>query len=93
MSDVPVMTRQLWHVTDAQWVDTDPEVDVIAVALQCNGKNYVVACSGPKAMQSDEFIPAIRAAAAALLRENGGDITVINRDAGSTFDTGDQRAN
>lgn len=92
MSAVPVMTRQLWKVLDAQWVDTDHDCDVITVTLRSNGKEYVVACSGPKAMKSDEFIPAIRAAAAALLESSGGDITVVNRDSGGTFDTGDQRA-
>lgn len=89
-----VTTRTLWRVLDAQWIDKDPDGDVITVTLQAAGKDYVVTCSGPKGMRSDEFIPAVRAAEVALdVIANGGDITVVNSDSDATFYTGDQRAN
>ena len=90
MSDVP--TRTLWRVLDAKWIDTDPDVSVITIVLQANGKEYVVACSGPKGMKSDEFTSAVQAVATTLIRANGGRIAVADPDT-VAFDTGDQRAN
>jgi hypothetical protein len=93
MSDVK--TRSLWQVLDAQWIDTDPECDVIAVALRGNGTEYTITCAGPRGMKSNEFITALRAGTAALIRTVGGDMSIVGgadpKDA--TFDTGDQRAN
>jgi hypothetical protein len=88
-------TRTAWAVLGAKWVDTDPECDVIAVELQANGKNYAVVCSGPKNMKSTEFISAMYAAAAGLVRASGnelGSLKVVD-DKNAQFDTGDQRAN
>jgi hypothetical protein len=92
MSDTPVKTRTMWRLLNAQWVDNDPVCDCIALTLQSAGKEYVVVCSGPKDMKPNEFIPAIRAASAALLAVTGGKLTDVVGD-DSTFDTGDQRAN
>jgi hypothetical protein len=89
MSRVP--TRTLWRVLDANWIDEDPDVSVISVVLQANGKEYVVVCSGPKGMLSDEFTSAIQAAATTLIRANGGSIEVADPQM-DMFDTGDQRA-
>lgn len=84
-----------WTVLDAKWVDTDSASDAITVSLQANGKHYAVACSGPKGMRSDEFISALRAGTAAIIRAAGGDMAAVGcgtiEDA--KFDTGDQRAN
>lgn len=81
----------IWRVLDAQWIDTDPDVSVIAVTLQASGKEYVVVCSGPKGMLSDEFTSAVQAAATTLIRANGGNISVADPQM-DMFDTGDQRA-
>jgi hypothetical protein len=88
MSGVP--TRVLWRLLDANWIDTDPDVSVITVVMQSNGKEYVVACSGPKGMLSDEFVPAITAAGHALNAASGGNISVVDPTA-DRFDTGTQR--
>jgi hypothetical protein len=84
----------VWRVLDAFWINDDPTYDVIAISLQASGREYVVACSGPKGMNSNDFIPAVRAAAASLIRAVGGDMSVVNAcDINAVFDTGDQRAN
>jgi len=90
-----VKTHTLWRALDAQWVDSDPTCDVIALTMQSNGKEYAVVCSGPKGMRSPEFTSAIRAAAATLLAAAGGDMADVGASAANdpTFDTGDQRAN
>jgi hypothetical protein len=89
MSNVP--TRVLWHLLDANWIDTDPDVSVISVVMQANGKEYVVVCSGPKGMKSDEFVPAILSAGEALNRASGGNAAVVDAET-DKFDTGTQRA-
>jgi hypothetical protein len=86
-----VTTRVLWRLLDASWIDTDPDVSVICVIMQANGKEYVVVCSGPKGMKSDEFVPAITAAGAALNAASGDRISVADPQ-GDLFNTGDQRA-
>lgn len=86
-----VTTRVLWRLLDASWVDTDPDVSVISVIMQANGKEYVVVCSGPKGMKSDEFVPAITAAGAALNNASGGNVKLSDPDT-DKFDTGNQRA-
>jgi len=86
-----VTTRVLWHLLDAQWIDTDPDVSVISVIMQANGEEYVVVCSGPKGMKSDEFVPAITAAGAALNAASGGGVSVGDPES-DKFDTGSQRA-
>jgi hypothetical protein len=86
-----VKTRTLWKLFDAQWIDEDPDVSVITLVMQANGKEYVVVCSGPKGMKSDEFVPAIMAAGTVLNRTTGGDATVVD-PTDATFDTGNQRA-
>jgi hypothetical protein len=91
MSDVPTAT--LWRVTGAKWLDTDEEFDSISLLIRSNGEDYAVACTGPKGMKSDQFISAIRAAAAALIQANGGDITTVGAAHPDLFDTGDQHAN
>jgi hypothetical protein len=87
-------TRTLWRLLDANWIDTDPDVSVISVVMQANGKEYVVVCSGPKGMRSDEFVPAITAAGAALNAASGGGVTAVRvgDPQGDLFDTGNQRA-
>lgn len=91
MEAAPMITRVLWRLLDAQWIDTDPNVSVITVVMQANGKEYVVVCSGPKGMKSDEFVPAVTAAGEALNRASGGNVSVASSEA-DKFDTGDQRA-
>ena len=86
-------TSSLWRVLDARWDDTDPETDVIAVAVQGAGSEYAVTCAGPKGMSPDQFITALRAGTAALIRSAGGDMSVVGGAPDTTFDTGAQRAN
>jgi hypothetical protein len=88
----PVKTRVLWRTLDVNWIDTDPAVSVIAVTMQAKGKEYVVVCSGPKGMKSDEFVPAIIATGQSLNAASGGGISVGDPEA-DKFDTGTQRAN
>lgn len=87
------VTKSLWHITGSTWIDTDPEMDVIALTVSGNGKDYAVSCAGPKGMKSNEFITAMRAAAAALIMVGGGDLTQVGAETAedSTFDTGNQR--
>lgn len=87
-----VKTRTVWRMIDAKWIDTDPDVSVITIVLQSEGKEYVVVCSGPKGMKSDEFVPAI-IAAGRFLNVACGDVVTDSQMADATFDTGDQRAN
>ncbi len=94
-ADTP--TQVVWRVLSAVWIDTDPQVDVIALSLQASGKMYCVTCAGPKDMSSNEFIPAVRAACAAMIAACGGDMSVVGVGTAETaeiakFDTGDQRA-
>jgi hypothetical protein len=84
-------TRILWRMLDAQWVDTEPDVSMIALTMQANGKEYIVVCSGPKGMKSDEFIPAIVAAGTTLNTASGDSVRVGGPET-DRFDTGDQRA-
>jgi len=95
MSDTITKTRTYWHVLDAQFVDTDKGCDVVALTMQLEGGDaYAVVCSGPKGMKSTDFIPAVRAAAEALIAVTGGAISVgTDVRQGDLFDTGDQRAN
>jgi hypothetical protein len=95
MSATPIKTSTVWQLLDAQWIDTDPMVSVIATTVRGNGTEYAVVCSGPKGMKSNEFISAIRVAVAGLLRAGGGDMSVVGCGEVSDprFDTGDQRAN
>jgi hypothetical protein len=86
-----VTTRVLWRLLDAQWIDTDPDVSVITVIMQANGKEYAVVCSGPKGMKSDEFVSAITAAGAALNAASGGGVALGDPES-DKFDTGSQRA-
>jgi len=94
MSDVKTST--LWHCLYAQWVDTDPACDVIALTMQRAGAEFAVVCSGPKGMKSNDFIPAVYAALAVLIASAGGNLQIIGASTvaqGDLFDTGDQRAN
>jgi hypothetical protein len=86
-----VTTRVLWRLLDAHWIDTDPDVSIISIVMQANGKEYVVVCSGPKGMKSDEFVPAITAAGAALNAASGGGVSLSDPET-DKFDTGNQRA-
>jgi hypothetical protein len=90
-----IKTSTVWRCIDAQWVDTDPTCSVIALVLQSNGKEFCVVCSGPKGMKSNDFIPAVRAAAASMLAASGGDLSAVGASTldEAKFDTGDQRAN
>ena len=85
-------TSTLWRVTGADWFDNEPDVSTISVSLLANGKDYAVACTGPKGMNSNEFIPALRAAAAAMINSVGGDMSAVGAAQLDMFDTGDQRA-
>ena len=90
MSDTITKTRTIWRLLDAQFVDADPDCDVVALTMQVEGGDtYAVVISGPKGMKSTGFIPAVRAASEALLAATGGAITVAAD--GDLFDTGDQR--
>jgi hypothetical protein len=88
-----VKMQVVWHLKDAYWIEEQPEMDTISVLLQAGGEEYAVACSGPKGMTSNQFISALRAATAGLIRATGGDMSVVGvgtlEDA--TFDTGAQR--
>jgi hypothetical protein len=94
VSDATI-TRTVYQLLDAYWVDTDPETSTIAVAIKGGGQTYVVTCVGHKNMTSVEFISALRVATAGLIRAAGGDMSVVgcgNLD-DAKFDTGNQRAN
>ena len=88
-----VKTATLWSVTGADWIDNEKDVDSITVSLRANNEDYAVACTGPKGMMSDQFISALRAAAAALVVANGGDASIVGAEQIDLFNTGDQRAN
>jgi hypothetical protein len=87
----------LWRVIDAELLTLDPELDTLSMSLQSEGKVYAVACTGPKGMGASEFTTTLRAAAAAIIRSAGGDMSSVGAqerdDSDPTFDTGDQRAN
>ena len=92
MSDVKTST--IWRCLESRWVDTDPDCDCITLTMQANGRSFAVVVSGPKRMKSDEFVPALQAAAAAIIMACGGDPSVVGAsNADDTFDTGNQRAN
>ena len=92
MSDTITRTRTIWRLLDAQFVDADPDCDVVALTMKLEGGDaYAVVVSGPKGMKSTAFIPAVRAAYEALIAVTGATITVAAD--GDVFDTGDQRAN
>lgn len=86
-------TKSLWRVTGCDWIDTDPAVDVIAVAVTGYGKTFAVTCAGPKGMNSTDFTTAMRAAVAGLLLSAGGDLKAVGAETleESKFDTGNQR--
>jgi hypothetical protein len=86
-------TSTLWRVTGSDWIDDEPDVSTIALSLRANNEDYAVACTGPKGMKSDQFISALRAAAAALIGASGGDLSTVGAAQLGLFDTGDQRAN
>jgi hypothetical protein len=86
-------TNTLWRVTGSDWMDDEPDVSTIALSLRANNADYAVACTGPKGMKSDQFISALRAAAAALTGASGGDLSTVGASQLGLFDTGDQRAN
>jgi hypothetical protein len=88
------VVKTLWHVTGASYIDTDPEVDVIAVTVEGLGHEYAVCVSGHKKLSGDEIVYALRAAAAGLIRAAGGDLSAVGCETPeqSMFDTGDQRA-
>ena len=88
-------TMTLWHMLSADWIDKDPEVDVLAGTVTGNKKHYAVCVSGHKNMSSTEIIGALRAATAGLIHATGGDMSVVGciSPEDSKFDTGDQRAN
>jgi hypothetical protein len=94
MSDVKTST--LWRCAEARWVDTDPSCDCLALTMLGAGTTFAVVISGPKGMTSNDFIPAVQAAAAALIITCGGDPSVVGASTSQndpTFDTGSQRAN
>jgi hypothetical protein len=86
-------TKSLWRVTGAEWIDEDPQIDVIAVTVaSLNGDQYAVTCAGPKGMLPSQFIAAMRAAVAILILKVGGDLSLVGAEtAGDLFDTGDQK--
>jgi hypothetical protein len=87
-------TSTLWRVTGSDWMDDEPDVSTIVLSLRANNADYAVACTGPKGMKSDQFISALRAAAAAaLIGASGGDLSTVGAAQLGLFDTGDQRAN
>lgn len=90
-----IKSSSQWQVLDARWVDTEPDCDVICVAVQGGGDVYAITCSGPKGMKPREFITALRAGTAAMLRASGGDMSEVGAkaldDTDPTFDTGTQR--
>jgi len=92
-----IITKSLWRVLDTRLIETDPDVDVIAVTVEGDGKVYTAVVSGHKGMNSNEFITALRAATAGLLQAVGADMSVVGAQEGNsedkTFDTGTQRAN
>ena len=89
------IVKSLWYMTGAQYLDVDPDCDVMAVTVTGHGHEYVVCVSGHKDLKVPEIINALRAAAGGLLRAAGGDMSVVgceSADDDTTFDTGDQRA-
>lgn len=86
-------SKSLWHVLGADYIDKDPEVDVMLVTVAGLGTEYAVCVSGHKKMNSSEMIQALRAAAAALIQASGGDMGDVGCSTPelSKFDTGNQR--
>jgi hypothetical protein len=93
--DIP--TVSIWRVLSATFITEDPQVDVMALTVAGNGREYGVAISGHKGMQSTDFIPALRAACAGLLVAVGVDPGIVGAaehdPENAIFDTGSQRAN
>jgi len=93
MSDT--VTRSLWKPLDLRMIeDAGPDVDVLAISIQGNGTIYAVTVAGPKGLGLKESIDALRSACAFLIREGGGDMSVVgcsNQTEDPTFDTGSQR--
>jgi hypothetical protein len=85
--------RVLWHMLDAQFIDTDPEVSVIAVVMESKGQKYAVVCTGAKGMMPDEFVPAIMAAGQTLNAVSGDIVSIADPSQADMFDTGSQRPN
>ena len=83
----------LWSVTGADWIDDEKDVDSLVVTLRESDEEYAVVCTGPKGFGSEKIITALRAATAALIRANGGDISAVGAAELDTFNTGSQRAN
>jgi hypothetical protein len=92
MSETVVQT--LWHITSASYIDTDPELDVMAVTVTGLGREYAVCVSGHKHLNANEIISALRAAAAGMIVACGGDLSVVGCSTtdDAKFDTGNQRA-
>ena len=89
-----VTTFAIWQPLECFWIDKDPEVDVIVVTVKGGGQEYVITCAGHKGMTPREFIDALRAATAVLIRAAGADTNVVGATSpdAAQFDTGDQRA-
>ena len=83
----------LWSVTGADWIDDEKDVDSLVVTLRESDEEYAVVCTGPKDMGADKIINALRAATAALIRANGGDISTVGAAELDALYTGSQRAN
>jgi hypothetical protein len=83
----------LWSVTGACWIDDEKDVDSLVVTLRESDEDYAVVCTGHKGFGSEKIITALRAATAALIRANGGDISAVGAAELDTLYTGSQRAN
>jgi hypothetical protein len=76
-------TDTKWRVAGSDWLDDQPDSSTIVIELieLDSGEAYTVSCSGPKGMMSNQFITAIRAAAAALIQSCGGDMSAVGASA------------
>ena len=93
MSDIK--TSVVWQPLYAIRFEEDPDVDVVTVKVQGCGHDFAISCAGYKGMMPQEFIGAMRAATAVLIRAMGGDTSIVGAEVADAaqFDTGDQRAN
>jgi hypothetical protein len=88
-------TMMIWHITGSEFIDADPEVDVVALSVSDGTRDYAVSVCGRKGMKSNEFINALRAAVAGLLIATGADPKAVGCESleDPIFNTGNQRAN
>ena len=89
MSD-DTITKTVWRVLTTNFAEDPNGDDILSMSLQANGKTYAVVVAGPRGMNSDEFIPALRAAAGVLIHACGGDVGEVGAAYKNTEDADGQ---